>query len=114
MDSHLGYIVTVCHLSTLPMRTKGSPVNLPILNKIPVKSLYSPCTDLVVYGSMGSIGSTTGINLNNFVRNITPFPQAIVSQLVGHMLGDGALTMSWSSVTPSFVFTQTLKRFGYI
>jgi len=94
MDSHLGYSFTVCHLSTLPMRTKGSPVKLPILNKIPVKSLYSPCTDLVVYGSMGSIGSTTGINLNNYVRNITSFPQAIISQLVGHMLGDGALTMS--------------------
>lgn len=92
----------------------ASPVVLPILRKVPVKSLSSTCTAMVVRGAPYTLGSTTGINLNNHVRGITPFPTVIVSQLVGHLLGDGALTMSWSSLSPSFIMTQTLKRFDYI
>lgn len=38
----------------------------------------------------------------------------IISQLVGHLLGDGSLNYSRTSVTPYFVFTQTIKRFEYI
>jgi hypothetical protein len=82
---------------------------LPVLKKVPVKSLRSTCTDLVIKDSPYSLGSTTGININTLVRNMTSFPQQIVSQLVGHLLGDGALVMSRTSVTPAFIMTQTLK-----
>jgi LAGLIDADG DNA endonuclease family len=54
------------------------------------------------------------MRFNNYVRDLTVFPKHIVSQLVGHLLGDGALVMSNTSTTPYFVFTQTLKRFDYI
>jgi hypothetical protein len=78
---------------------------------ISMKKLNSSCTDLVVYGK---VGPTTFIRFNNYVRNLTIFPKHIISQLIGHLLGDGALVMSKTSKIPYFVFTQTLKRFDYI
>jgi heme/copper-type cytochrome/quinol oxidase subunit 2 len=72
----------------------GSPVALPVLRKVPVKYLKSSCTSLVLKDAPNTLGSTTGINLNTHVRNITTFSKPIVSQLVGHLLGDGALTNS--------------------
>jgi LAGLIDADG DNA endonuclease family/Cytochrome C oxidase subunit II, transmembrane domain len=98
----------------LSMYAVNSPVSLPVLKKIPVKSFKSDCISLVVRGAKNTLGSTTGINLNNYVRNITPFSQAIISQFVGHLLGDGSLIKSRSSITPYFVMTQTIKRFEYI
>jgi hypothetical protein len=67
---------------------------LPKLRKLPVSSLSSICTDMVIYGAPGTIESTTGINFNSHVRSIVAFPKYIISQLVGHMLGDGSLVMS--------------------
>ena len=81
-----------------------------LMAAIPVKQLSSKCTALV---PLGLTGSTVGINYNRHVRSLTAFPSAIISQLVGHLLGDGALVMSRTSITPAFIFTQTVKRFDY-
>lgn len=64
---------------------------------ISMKKLNSSCTDLVVYGK---VGPTTFIRFNNYVRNLTIFPKHIISQLIGHLLGDGALVMSKTSKIP--------------
>lgn len=84
---------------------------LPVTRFIPIKNLKSSCTALVPYGT---VGSTTLIGLNNYVRNATPFPNKVISQLVGHLLGDGSIQFSRTSITPYFIFTQTQKRFSYI
>jgi hypothetical protein len=47
-------------------------------------------------------------------RDITVFYNEHLSQLVGHLLGDGSIHYMRTSVTPYFVFTQTIKRFEYI
>ncbi len=78
---------------------------------IPCKLLKSNSTAIVLHGS---VGSTVGIRYNVLARNSTSFPTPIVSQIVGHLLGDGALVMSRTSTTPAFVFTQTIKRFAYL
>lgn len=78
---------------------------------IPIKKLNSSSKALVPHGI---VGSTIFIRYNDYARNSTTFPKHVVSQLVGHLLGDGALVMSNTSKTPYFVFTQTLKRFDYI
>jgi len=80
------------------------------LNSISVKLLNSSCTDLV---PLGKISSTINIRLNKYCRENTLFPKQIKSQLVGHLLGDGSLTITHTSIYPHFVFTQTLKRFEY-
>jgi len=78
---------------------------------IPMYKLHSSCTALV---PQGRVGSTLFIPFTNYVRNSVVFPKHIVSQLIGHLLGDGSLVFSRTSTTPSFVFTQTIKRFDYI
>ena len=50
----------------------------------------------------------------NGSRDITVFNNKIISQLVGHLLVDGSIHYSQTSVTPYFVFTQTIKRFKYV
>lgn len=80
------------------------------LYMVPVKQLKSSCTSLVIYGN---VGATTNIRFNRMCANLTVFPARIMSQLVGHLLGDGSLIMTHTSVNPYFVFTQTLKRFTY-
>ncbi|MBP1357796.1 MAG: hypothetical protein JZD40_04830 [Sulfolobus sp.] len=70
------------------------------------------CTEIVVHGNVGSsirLGRMTQV-----IANFTVFPMIIVSQLVGHLLGDGRFTMSLTSTYTYFVFTQTIKRFYYI
>jgi LAGLIDADG DNA endonuclease family protein len=59
--------------------------------------------------------STIGLNLNQQARNIIKFSYSsdIFNQIIGHMLGDGSLVMSWSSKNPHFVFTQGFLRFKY-
>lgn len=117
-DTQPIYQCTVEMLTAIAITPKRkvskSPVYLPVVPKTPVSKLYSPCTVLVPVGTLWSTGSTVGINYNDLTRKIAPFPKPIVSQLVGHLLGDGALSMSWSSVLPAFIFTQTLKRFEYV
>jgi len=118
MDSPIGIgldLDTLFHLAVaVGTASKNSSVDIPKIPKTPVKNLRSSSTDLVIVGSSYSTGSTIGINYNDRVRAIAPFPSRVVSQFVGHLLGDGSLTMSWSSVMPAFMFTQTLKRFEYI
>jgi hypothetical protein len=40
-------------------------------------------------------------------------PKRVISQIVGHILGDASLGMTKTSITPYFIFTQTAKRFSY-
>lgn len=74
--------------------------------KLPV----SNCKELV---KRGDVGSTLGIRLSMYCLISTSCTKRTLSQLVGHLLGDGNLTKTYTSVTPYFVFTQTLKRFEY-
>ena len=78
---------------------------------IPISKIRSTSTAMVPYGTMGA---SNNIRLNQHSRDITSFNSGIISQLVGHLLGDGALLYSRTSATPYFVFTQTIKRFGYL
>lgn len=89
-----------------------SPIVLSFLMRpIPIAKLpVSTCKELVAYGQKGS---TLGIRLNSYCLQSTVCSMRVLSQLVGHLLGDGSLTMSHTSVLPYFVFTQTFKRFEY-
>lgn len=68
--------------------------------------------------SSGIVNSTTrqkgDKGYTRYMRESSVFSKYIVSQLVGHLLGDGALVISKTSITPYFVFTQTFKRFSYV
>jgi hypothetical protein len=59
--------------------------------------------------------STVGLSISLQTRNITsPFYNShLISQIIGHILGDGCLALSWSSKNPYFIFTQGFKRFKY-
>ena len=60
-------------------------------------------------------GNTLGIKrLSNYVIYSITYNNIVLSQMVGHLLGDGSLIMSATSITPYFVFSQTLKRFSYM
>jgi hypothetical protein len=82
----------------------------------PISKIASQSTALVPYGTSPPVGegASNNIRLNQHCRNITAFHHTTISQLVGHLLGDGSLLYSRTSVTPYFVFTQTIKRFDYI
>ena len=80
---------------------------------IPVKNLKSDCKALVPSDS-SNFGLTLNIRLTNKLRKMTIMSKHVISQIVGHLLGDGSLTISRTSVTPLFVFTQTIKRFEYV
>lgn len=70
------------------------------------------CTAIV---PLGVLGSTFRLGrLTSVMSTWTIFPREIVSQLVGHLLGDGSLSKTYTSNYPYFVFTQTLKRFAYV
>lgn len=75
-----------------------------------VKQLKSSSTSIV---AIGTLGSTLNIRYSRYCYNSTFFPTKIVSQIIGHLLGDGSLVMARTSINPYFVFTQTLKRFDY-
>lgn len=77
----------------------------------PISKIYSPAVAVVPYGVNGA---SNNIRLNKHCRDITEFSSVTISQLVGHLLGDGSLMYSRTSVTPYFVFTQTIKRFVYL
>lgn len=86
-------------------------VRIITFSAVPVKSLTSSCTSLV---PLGETGLTLNIRFTNLLRNNTYFPKHIISQLIGHLLGDGFLYISNTSVTPCFIFTQTIKKFDYV
>jgi hypothetical protein len=77
----------------------------------PVSKIVSRSTEVVRFGVTGA---SNNIRLNKHSRDITEFNNEITSQLVGHLLGDGSIHYTRTSVTPYFVFTQTIKRFEYI
>lgn len=58
------------------------------LRSIPVGKLSSNCTALVPFGK---VGLTLNISFTKDIRNIIYFPQPVISQLIGHLLGDGNL-----------------------
>jgi hypothetical protein len=81
------------------------------LASTPLSKIVSRSTSVVLFGVTGA---SNNIRLNKHSRDITVFKLEIISQLVGHLLGDGSIHYSRTSVTPYFVFTQTVKRFKYI
>ena len=78
---------------------------------VPVRTLSSNSTALVPFGP---VGLTLNMSFTRNVRNLVFFPKQVISQLVGHLLGDGSLVMTHTSVTPYFVFTQTIKKLDYV
>ena len=77
---------------------------------IPVKNMYSSSTQIIVNNNLSS---TVKIRYNKYSINSTIFPKNIISQLIGHLLGDGSIIFSKTSINPYFVFTQTAKRSIY-
>ena len=77
----------------------------------PISKIVSQSTFVVPFGITGA---SNNIRLNKHSRDITVFNNEIISQKVGHLLGDGSIHYYRTSVTPYFVFTQTIKRFEYI
>lgn len=61
----------------------------------------------------GEVGLTLNMSFTNYVRNLIHFPKNVVSQLIGHVLGDGHLARSHTSVLAYFTFTKTVKRISY-
>lgn len=60
------------------------------------------------------IESTLGVKLNKYSLASTKCDARVFSQLVGHLLGDGSLATTHTSVTPYFVFSQSFRRFDYV
>jgi hypothetical protein len=81
------------------------------LASTPISKIVNRSTSVVLFGVTSA---NNNIRLNKHSRDITVFNNEIISQLVGHMLGDGSIHYSRTSVTPYFVFTQTIQRFKYI
>ena len=84
---------------------------LTALVSTPISKIVSRSTEVVPFGVKAA---TNNIRLNKHSRDITVLNNEIISQLVGHLLGDGSIHYTRTSVTPYFVFTQTIKRFEYI
>ena len=76
-----------------------------------ISRVVSKSTEIVPFGVTGA---SLNIRLNKYSRDSTIFNKLIISQLVGHLLGDGSIHYTRTSVTPYFIFTQTLKRFNYL
>lgn len=68
-------------------------LGLSYLALIPMKKLNSSCTALVLHGI---VGPTIYMRFNNYARDLTVFPKRAATQLVGHLLGDGALARTKS------------------
>jgi hypothetical protein len=82
-----------------------------VLATTPISKIVSRVTEIIPFGVTNA---SNNIRLNKHSRDITVFNNKIISQLVGHLLGDGLIHYTRTSVTPYFVFTQTIKRFEYI
>lgn len=55
-----------------------------------------------------------GIRFNNHCRQITILLPLLRDQIVGHMLGDGCIVYSKTSITPYFQFLQALQKLNYL
>lgn len=83
-----------------------------ILSMLVVKRVsISNCTDIVVYNCKSS---TRLLRLNRYVKANTIFPNSVRSQLVGHLLGDGAMRVNSTSVNPYFYFGQNRNKVDYV
>ena len=99
------------YLMDKPGQYLDPAITAALLNTTPISKIVSRSTEVVPFGVTGA---SNNIRLNKHSRDITVFNNEIFSQLVGHLLGDGSIHYSRTSVTPYFVFTQTIKRFEYI
>jgi len=77
----------------------------------PISKIVSRTTDIIPFGVTSA---SISIRLNKHSRDITKFYTEIISQLVGHLLGKGSIHYTRTSLTPYFVFTQSIKQFEYI
>ena len=59
-----------------------------------------------------TIGMFIPLNMRKFIN--FSYNSKIFSQIIGHLLGDGNLTVTWSSKNAYFIFTQTIIRFEYV
>lgn len=57
---------------------------------------------------------TIGIRLNNHCRQITILLPLLRDQIIGHMLGDGCIVYSKTSIIPYFQFIQALQKVNYL
>ena len=83
------------------------------LNKRKVSINYIPnniCKGLVLYGN---VGSTLDYKVDNYSKNIVQLPKHIISQIVGHLPGDGNIHNNISSINPALMFSQGFKNFSY-
>ena len=62
-----------------------------------ISRIVSRSTEVVPFGVTGGINN---FRLNKHSRDITVFNSEIISQLVGHLLGDGSLLYTRTSITP--------------
>lgn len=76
-----------------------------------IKPLESECKELVIYTAKGS---TRLMRLSKFTKDNTIFPESIISQLVGHVLGDGAMRINHTSCNPYFYFGQSFHKLDYL
>ena len=106
-----GLFMNLALTAALPCSFFGAAVPLKRKASTPISKIVSRSTEVVPFGVTGA---SINIRLNKHSRDITVFNNEIISQLVGHLLGDGSIHYSRTSVTPYFVFTQTNKRFEYI
>nr|YP_009445628.1 hypothetical protein [Tremella fuciformis]YP_010180095.1 hypothetical protein LI453_mgp17 [Auricularia auricula-judae]ATX61905.1 hypothetical protein [Tremella fuciformis]ATX61926.1 hypothetical protein [Tremella fuciformis]ATX61969.1 hypothetical protein [Tremella fuciformis]ATX62037.1 hypothetical protein [Tremella fuciformis]ATX62087.1 hypothetical protein [Tremella fuciformis] len=93
------------------MRTCGELLGFTSLAGVPMRALSSSCTALVPFGP---VGLTLNMSFTRMVRSLVHFPKSVISQLVGHLLGDGCLTISRTSTVPSFVFSQSINKLTYV
>lgn len=83
-----------------------------IMSSTPViRPLQSECKGLVVYTAKES---TRQMRLSKFSRDNTIFPKNVISQLVGHLLGDGAMRINRTSSNPYFYFGQSFHKLDYL
>lgn len=54
------------------------------------------------------------MRLSKFTRDNTIFPKSVISQLVGHLLGDGAMRINRTSSNPFFYFSQSFHKLDYV
>jgi heme/copper-type cytochrome/quinol oxidase subunit 2 len=80
------------------------------LASISLKNIRCSSKDIIVHNELCN---NIGLRFNRYSYISSNFPKKIISQLVGHLLGDGSIVYSKTSVNPKFVFTQTVKRFEY-
>lgn len=90
-------------------------------NKLYQKRFYSTINKvyyynrLIIFRDEALFESTVGMTLSSEIRKSITFSYSskIFSQIIGHLLGDGSLTLTWSSKNPYFVFTQSFLKFNY-